>query len=159
MTLTRRNCIFATLSLALLLGNGCGSSAVQPAPPTLPTTTMHLGNADFTIEIANTDPTREFGLMKRDDMAPTHGMIFVFGEEQPRSFWMKNTRFPLDILYLDSTGKIVSIKQMKAYDLTAVPSDAPAKYAIELNFGTAKNYGIKVGDQVDIPPDARQPKD
>jgi uncharacterized membrane protein (UPF0127 family) len=159
MMLTRRNCIFATLSFVLFFGNGCGSSAVQPAPPTLPTTTMHLGKADFTIEIANTDPTREFGLMKRDDMAPTHGMIFVFGDEQPRSFWMKNTRFPLDILYLDSGGKIVSIKQMKAYDLTAVPSDAPAKYAIELNLGAANAYGIRVGDHVDIPPDARQPKD
>ena len=159
MIFTRRTCIFATLSAALLFATGCGSSAVQPPPPTLPTTTMHLGTSDFTIEIANTDPTREFGLMKRDDMAPNHGMIFVFGEEQPRSFWMKNTRFPLDILYLDSTGKIVSIKQMKAYDLTAVPSDAPAKYAIELNFGAAKNYGIKVGDHIEIPADARQSKD
>src|SRR5262249_26108202 len=107
----------------------------------------------------NTDATREFGLMKRDDMAPTHGMIFVFGEEQPRSFWMKNTRIPLDILYLDSTGKIVSVKQMKAYDLTAVPSDAPAKHGLELNIHTASKFGIKVGDQIDIPPEAQHPKE
>ena len=106
MALTRRNCIFATLSLALLLGNGCGSSAVQPAPPTLPTTTMHLGNADFTIEIANTDPVREHGLMQRDSMPANHGMIFVFPVEKPQAFWMRNTRFPLDIIYLDNTGQL-----------------------------------------------------
>jgi uncharacterized protein len=71
---------------------------------------------------------------------------------------MKNTRFPLDIIFLDHDGKIVSFKQMKAYDLSSVPSDAPAKYAIELNFGVVQAAGIKVGEQVDIPAEAKEPK-
>ena len=71
---------------------------------------------------------------------------------------MKNTRFPLDIIFLDHSGQIVSFKQMKAYDLTSVPSDAAAKYAIELNFGAVQQAGIKVGDHVDIPAEAREPK-
>ncbi len=155
MTCVRRAGIVAVLSLWLLAGVGCDTES----PPTpLPTTSMHLGQANFTIEIANTDPTREFGLMKRDTMPPNHGMIFVFSDETPRSFWMKNTRIPLDIAFLDHNGQVVSIKQMKAYDLTSVPSDAAAKYAIELNLGAAQAAGLKVGDHVDIPTEAREPK-
>ena len=120
---------------------------------------MKLGAGNFVIEIANTDPVREFGLMKRDEMPENRGMIFVFADEQPRQFWMKNTRIPLDITYLDASGKVVSIKQMKAYDLTSVPSDAPAKYAIELNLGWAAKAGLKVGDHVDIPAEAKEPKE
>jgi uncharacterized protein len=140
-----RTWIVITFTLALALG--CDSDS-KPASP-LPTTTMKL---------ANTDPTREFGLMKRDSMPNNHGMIFVFPDETPRAFWMKNTRFPLDIIFLDHDGKIVSFKQMKAYDLSSVPSDAPAKYAIELNFGVVQAAGIKVGEQVDIPAEAKEPK-
>ena len=149
-----RTWIVITFTLALALG--CDSDS-KPASP-LPTTNMKLGQAQFQIEIANTDPTRELGLMKRDSMPNNHGMIFVFPDETPRAFWMKNTRFPLDIIFLDHDGKIVSFKQMKAYDLTSIPSDAPAKYAIELNFGVIQAAAIKVGEQVDIPADAKEPK-
>ena len=89
-------------------------------------------------------------------MPDNHGMIFVFGEERELDFWMKNTRFPLDIAFLDATGKVVSIKQMRAYDLTSIPSEAPAKYAIELNLGAAAKAGLKVGNQIDIPSEAKQ---
>jgi hypothetical protein len=142
-------------SSILLIAGGCSSS--QPASA-LPTTNMHLGKADFVIEIANTDPVRMHGLMERDSMPNNHGMIFVFPDEQPREFWMKNTRFPLDIAYLNSAGQIVSIKQMKAYDLTGVPSDGAAKYAIELNLGIASAAGLKPGDHIDIPPEAKDAK-
>jgi uncharacterized membrane protein (UPF0127 family) len=154
MNCLARTCIAITFTLALALG--CDSESKQASP--LPTTTMKLGQAQFQIEIANTDPTREFGLMKRDSMPNNHGMIFVFPDETPRAFWMKNTRFPLDIIFLDHDGKIVSFKQMKAYDLSTVPSDAAAKYAIELNLGVVKAAGINVGDQVNIPAEAKEPK-
>jgi hypothetical protein len=144
------------LSIALLIAiaAGCDSSPPQPA---LPATNMHLGNASFVIEIANTDPTREHGLMERDSMPANHGMIFVFPDEEQRAFWMKNTRFPLDIAFMDAAGKVVSIKQMRAYDLTTIPSEAPAKYAIELNLGAAEKAALKVGDQIDIPQEAKTP--
>ena len=72
---------------------------------------------------------------------------------------MKNTRIPLDIVFVDANGRIASIQQMKPYDLTSISPPVPVKYAIELNFGTAKNYGMKTGDHVDIPPEAKTPKD
>ena len=138
----------------LLLLVGCDSST---QPSTLRTTTMQIGSKSFTLEVADSDPVREYGLMKRDSMPADHGMIFVFGSDAPRSFWMKNTRFPLDIMYVRSDGTVVSIRQMRAYDLTAVPSAAPAKYAIELNNGVASTTGIREGDKVQIPPDASNP--
>jgi uncharacterized membrane protein (UPF0127 family) len=88
-------------------------------------------------------------------MPADHGMIFVFPDTEPRSFWMKDTRIPLDILYLDPDGVVVSIRQMKPYDLSGVHSDKPAKYAIELNKGAAERAGVKVGDKLEIPEAAR----
>jgi uncharacterized membrane protein (UPF0127 family) len=112
---------------------------------------MKIGDKTFTLEVADSDATRQKGLMRRDSMPKDHGMIFVFAREAPLGFWMLNTRFPLDIVYLDSKGKIVSIKQMKPYDRTTVPSDGPAQYAIELKHGTALDAGIKAGDVLELP--------
>ena len=78
-------------------------------------------------------------------------MIFVFSDEQVRDFWMKNTFIPLDIVYLDNTGKVVAIRQMKARDETSVSSDAPAQYAIEVNAGAARQAGVKEGTTIFLP--------
>jgi uncharacterized membrane protein (UPF0127 family) len=88
-------------------------------------------------------------------MPDNHGMIFVFSDEEVRAFWMKHTRFPLDIIFLDSAGGVVSIKQMDAYDLHNTSSDKPARYAIELNKGAVSMTGLKVGDRIVIPAEAR----
>ncbi|HWB53657.1 MAG TPA: DUF192 domain-containing protein [Tepidisphaeraceae bacterium] len=142
--------------LALVLLGGC--AATQPADG-LPTVQMTIGSRTYTLEIANTVATQERGLMRRDSMPSDHGMIFVFATEGPRSFWMHNTRFDLDIIYIAASGKIVSIKHMKAYDETSVPSDGPVKYAIELNAGQAALTGVKPGDVLSIPAAAQQAKE
>ena len=146
----------ATLICFVLFLLGC-DSATQPS--TLRTTTMQIGSKTFTLEVADTEPVREYGLMKRDSMPADHGMIFVFGSDEPRSFWMKNTRIPLDIMYVRSDGTVVSMRQMRAYDLTPVPSGGAAKYAIEVNNGVLSMTGIHEGDKVQIPQDARNPTD
>jgi uncharacterized membrane protein (UPF0127 family) len=139
------------LLLSLLLSAlGCDHS-----PAGLPMVTMRLGNKSFQLEVAATEPAQETGLMKRDSMPEDHGMIFVFKDEKVLAFWMKNTRFPLDIIYIDSQGKVVSIRRMQPYDLNTTSSIYPAKYAIELNAGAAENAGVKVGDALNIPPAAR----
>jgi len=127
----------------------------EHSPAGLPMVSMKIGSRTFHIEVAATPSDQETGLMKRDSMPEDHGMIFVFPDEGNRAFWMKNTRIPLDILYLDTAGKIVSIHQMQPYDLTETPSDFPMRYAIELNRGAAKDAGVKVGDQITIPPEAK----
>lgn len=146
------------LSLVFVIAFTTGCA--DPVPKGgLATTRMKIGNETFTLEIANTAATRRHGLMKRDSMPADHGMIFVFDRPQRLSFWMENTRIPLDILYLDENGQVVSIHQMKPYDRTGVDSARPAKYAIELNVGRAAQVGARVGDVLEIPASARAPVD
>ena len=137
--------------LVLLPLVACDDAAPSSQPGTLRTIQMTIGSKSYTLEVAETEETREHGLMQRDVMPADHGMIFVFDDETDRNFWMKNTRFPLDILYVNSAAKVVSIKHMKPYDLSNVPSDGPAKYAIELNVGDADKDGVHAGDTVNIP--------
>ncbi len=80
-------------------------------------------------------------------------MLFVFSQEAPLNFWMKNTLIPLDILYMDSSGVVVDIQTMAPQpgvpdsELRSYPSAEPAQYALEINAGLAKSLGFAVGDQ------------
>ena len=139
----------------LVFIGGCESQPHAESSDGLPTVKMQIGSRTFTIEIAKSHAEQEKGLMKRDGMPEDHGMIFLMAEEEVQSFWMKDTRFPLDILFLTNGGKVVSIHQMEAYDEKSTSSDFPARYAIELNKGLASKAGVKVGDVIDIPPAAR----
>ena len=125
----------------------------------LPTTKMQIGNKPFELEIADKEESRQTGLMRRDSMPSDHGMIFVFRQERDWSFYMKNTRIPLDIVFVDANGKIASIQRMKPYDLTSISPPVPVKYAIELNEGTAAKAGAKVGDKLTIPDAAKDAKE
>src|SRR5512133_1207345 len=113
----------------MLLSILCCAGCQQREVSSLRTVQMKIGSKQFTLEVADTDATRNRGLMRRDSMPSDHGMIFVFDDEQPLAFWMRNTRIPLDIMYLDRGGRVVSVKSMKPYDETSVPSDAAAQYA------------------------------
>jgi uncharacterized membrane protein (UPF0127 family) len=150
--------IVRTYKLLLLICLAGLLVGCEHSPTGLATVKMQIGKRTFTLEVADTPGTQEHGLMERDSMPSDHGMIFVFPQEQDRYFWMKNTRFPLDILFVDAAGKIVSIHHMRAYDLSTTPSDFPAKYAIELNSGAAANAAVQAGDKLDIPQAAREPK-
>jgi uncharacterized membrane protein (UPF0127 family) len=158
MTMTRRVPVLAVMTVMAvsLIAGGCGNGAATSAG-TLPTVPMKLGSKTFTLEIANDAPEREKGLMRRDSMPADHGMIFVFPDEQRLGFYMKNTRIPLDIIFVNAAGVVVSVKQMRPYDVSTVYTDAPAKWAIELNQGKAAEAGVKVGDQLTIPESARNP--
>jgi uncharacterized membrane protein (UPF0127 family) len=138
----------ATALFGLLLLSGCDNKPQS----NLPTVQMQLGNKSFTLEVADTTATRTYGLMRRDSMPSDHGMIFVFPDEEERGFWMKNTRIPLDIVFVNVSGHVVSVKQMKPYDLNSTPSDGPAMYAIELNQGAAQSAQITAGMQVKLTP-------
>jgi hypothetical protein len=139
----------------LFLLAGCNNDS----PSGLAVVKMRLGERTLTLEVANTYETREKGLMRRDSMASDHGMIFVFKDEERRGFWMKNTRIPLDIVYIDSAGKIVSIHQMKPHDLHSTPADGPMKFAIELNKGVAAKLKLAAGQQLEIPAEAREARE
>ncbi|MDB5331537.1 MAG: hypothetical protein JWP03_2688 [Phycisphaerales bacterium] len=141
------------LMVFALATTGC-----EESPAGLPVVKMQIGKQNYHIEVAATQSQQETGLMKRDSMPDDHGMIFIFGEEKVLEFWMKNTRIPLDIIFLDARGRVVSIRQMEPYDERHTSSGFPAKYAIELNRGAAADSGVKVGDRLTIPDSAKEPK-
>ena len=146
-------------ALAVALALAAGSCKTEkPSPAAEPgVVQMRVGGETFTLEVADTPRKQQLGLMHRKSMPQDRGMIFVFADERERSFWMKDTLIPLDIIYADAAGKIVSVKQMKPLDETSVPSEGPAKYAVELNEGAAKRAGVKAGDVLVIPEAAREP--
>jgi uncharacterized protein len=127
----------------------------QQSPAGMDAVKMQIGNRTFVLEVARTQAQQEKGLMKRDALPAGHGMIFPMPEQRVQGFWMQNVRFPLDIIFADNQGKVVSIHTMDAYDETTTYSDKPARYAIELNKGDAKQAAVQVGDILNIPPAAR----
>ncbi len=103
--------------------------------------------AAIDIEVADNDAEREQGLMYRDAMAENNGMLFLMETLEPQSFWMKNTIISLDILYVDSDMRIVSIHpNCKPYSLTPIESGKPALYVVEVIAGYAAKHGLKEGD-------------
>lgn len=105
--------------------------------------------ASFEIELAENQQETTLGLMYRRSMAANRGMLFIFPQEEMRSFWMKNTYIPLDIIYINSDNQIVSISK-NAEPLTEVsrPSQAPAQYVLEVNAGTCDRLGIEIGHTI-----------
>jgi uncharacterized membrane protein (UPF0127 family) len=108
------------------------------APMTQPLT---IGDQEFFVEIADTREERELGLMYREFMPANMGMLFVFEEENPRNFWMKNTLIPLDMIWLDAEKNIVDIQAAQPCKVENCPiysGKAPAQYVLELNPGVLK---------------------
>ncbi|MGB5419758.1 DUF192 domain-containing protein [Algibacter sp.] len=105
------------------------------------------------IEIAETAYEIETGLMYRNAMKNNQGMLFIFDNNQPRNFYMKNTKIPLDLIFINAAKSIVSFqKNAKPLDESSLPSNAPAKYVLEVNAGLVENWGVTVGDVVDFIP-------
>lgn len=102
------------------------------------------------IEIADTDYKTQTGLMYRNSMDENQAMLFVFKDEQPRSFYMKNTAIALDIIYLNANKVILSIqKNAKPYDNTSLPSNANSQYVLEVNAGLSDKWNLQIGDKID----------
>lgn len=136
---------------ALLL---LASMALHAAPTAPAATTVQLHGQQFTIELATTDAARTQGLMNRTHLAADRGMLFVFAESAPQAFWMKNTLIPLDILYFDDARRLVSMQlnvpPCKADPCAVYPSNASARYVLELAAGTARRLGVRDGDVLTI---------
>lgn len=99
------------------------------------------------IEIADDEYQIQTGLMYRNKMADNQGMLFLFPAEAERSFYMKNTRIPLDIIYIAADSSIVSFqKNAEPFNEASLPSNAPAKYVLEVNAGLSDAWGLGVGD-------------
>ena len=106
------------------------------------TITTNNNNIIFTVEIADTNNSRQIGLMCRKTLKDEKGMLFIFDDSQIRSFWMKNTLIPLDIIFIDKDFNIINIYHNTTPLLENIfyTSDSPAKYVLEVNGGVAETY-------------------
>jgi len=105
--------------------------------------------ANLDIEIADNEYETQTGLMYRDSMETKQGMLFIFPKESMHSFYMKNTKIPLDILFIDGDQKIASIRSNAVpFDETGLSSRVPVKYVLEINAGLVGHWGIQVGDSI-----------
>lgn len=106
----------------------------------------------FFVEMAVTPDQQQQGLMHREILPEEEGMLFVFGAVTKRSFWMKDTLIPLDIIFLDQDGKINHIHHMaEPQNTTPITSSRPSKAVLEINGGLANRLGIEKGDMVQHP--------
>ena len=105
--------------------------------------------AKIDIEIAETSYETETGLMYRKGMEEYQGMLFVFEDMRLHNFYMKNTEFPLDIVYIQDNMTIASFQEnAQPLDEKSLPSKVPVQYVLELNAGLVQKWGLKVGDSI-----------
>ncbi len=114
------------------------------------TARIQVGGHAVTAEIADTPELRRRGLMHRDSLPEDHGMLFVYPESRILSFWMVNTRIPLDIAFIDRNGVIVDIQRMDPQSDEQHTSREEAMYALEMAAGWFEEHGVEVGDRVEL---------
>ncbi|HSD16013.1 MAG TPA: DUF192 domain-containing protein [Thermomonas sp.] len=141
-----------------LLASCCISGCAGASQPW-----VELGGQRYSVEISDDGEERARGLMFRDAMGSDKGMLFIHDAEEPQAYWMKNTRIPLDILYFDNGRKLVAqqrdVPTCSLGDACpSYPSDAPARYVLELNAGEAARLGLKDGAELRFGPGILQAK-
>ena len=148
-----------TYLVVLLLLNfilGCKENSQSIKGEKIPQNKSELYDLNFSgvslkVEVAALPEERELGLMFRNSLKENEGMLFVFKEGSGQRFWMKNTRIPLDIGYLSTSGVLLEVHKAKPYDLSGVPSRSQdIKFVLELNAGGYKKLGIKIGSRISL---------
>ncbi|QBA64756.1 DUF192 domain-containing protein [Muriicola soli] len=158
----RLTCLITAVVFALLFSTACKDvpkKVVNTAPVTFTregTLSIFRAETDsllaqVDIEIAETDYETQTGLMYRESMEKDQGMLFIFPEEAYHSFYMKNTRFPLDIIYINKDLKVSSIiANAQPLDEESLPSENPVMYVLEVNAGLVGIWELKPGDYIEF---------
>jgi uncharacterized membrane protein (UPF0127 family) len=122
------------------------TSATMAAGPR--TVELSIKGQRIVAEVAATEAARTTGLMNRFSLQPDHGMLFVFREPQPLTFWMKNTYVPLSIAFIGRDGRIFNIDDMAPQTESTHPSRGLALYALEMKKGWFLQHAIEAGEFV-----------
>ncbi len=109
---------------------------------------LYIKSIPFIIEIASTKKERIIGLSRRNILLDRNGMLFVFDRPVLIDVTMRETKIPLDILFLDENFKIIQIETARGYQIDFVTSKFPSKYFLEIPAGSCKKYGIQVGNVI-----------
>jgi uncharacterized membrane protein (UPF0127 family) len=130
----------------------CAHAASPAAAQRLPTVEVHpKGRAPVVVrvEVADTDETRSRGLMFRRELADDAGMLFVWPDAQVRSFWMRNTPLPLDMLFIGADGRLQGcVERAEPFTDTPRSIPRPARFVLEVNAGFCARHGLVAGDRL-----------
>ncbi|WP_040464525.1 DUF192 domain-containing protein [Erythrobacter sp. NAP1] len=151
------------MALVACSPNGSAAQDTAPAPaaetgPALSEAGLQLTDVTvvsgderhtFTTELALTNAEQARGMMFRTEMGDDEGMLFPSYQPQARSFWMKNTPLPLDIIFIGPGNRITNIEAGVPYSTDSVFSDGPAVAVFEIRGGLSEELGIKPGDMVE----------
>lgn len=116
------------------------------------TKTIEIHNKKYQVKIAKSDQDKIKGLQGVDTLPENEGMLFIYDKPQTVGFWMKDTKIPLDIIFIDEDCEVISIYKGDPYNENIAEEDN-VKYVLELN----QNSQVKVGDELDIDPDEKLP--
>jgi uncharacterized protein len=129
----------------------------SPFPQSASSASVKIGDQTFPVELADDEAKREIGLSQKDSLGENNGMLFVFDAKGKYSFWMRDMKFNIDIIYIDETSVVDIYKNVEAPKsgtapsaLPIITSDKDANYVLEINAGTVDKYSIKEGDKVEI---------
>lgn len=119
-----------------------------------------MGGFTFRADVADTPALRQLGLGGRDSLAQNRAMWFVFDEAAPRSFWMLNMRFPLDIVWVSEGYVVTGVAERVPHPEPGTPlvhlptyrSVVPVRYVLEINAGMAGQLAIAPGARVSVTP-------
>lgn len=144
-----------TRARAVLLGALCAVACASkpaerdPAAPRVVVETRAGARHVVQVELARTPAERARGLMERTALAEDAGMLFVFDETSVHAFWMKNTRIPLDMIFIDDGGRVVGVvARATPGDLSPRSAGEPSRYVLEVSGGWAEARGVAAGDRV-----------
>lgn len=146
---------------ASVLASACGASPGSSAPPS-PTPTVAASGpaavmpsgARYALELALTPEDQAQGLMYRENLPERTGMLFVFPEDAPHHFWMKNTMIPLDMIWMDAAGRVVYVSAKtppcKADPCPTYGPDGNVRMVLEIAEGMAAREGVTVGSALGL---------
>lgn len=126
----------------------CAACAGTALADALPAIELFAGFHRIEAEVASTQPTRTQGLMHRREMPQQRGMLFVFPDVAIHCMWMRNTPLPLAVAFLDESGRILNIEEMRPLTENNHCAARPARYALEMNTSWFSQRGIKRGDTI-----------
>ena len=152
--------LFGTCILVALLtvAAGCDDDRAAPLPSEAPAPAMFKltiegggRSASVTVDIAATAAERQQGLMFRKRLDESAGMLFLFPADDGIGFWMKNTYIPLTIAYIDSSGRVIGLRDGTPLDETVLAPPAAYRYVLEVNQGWFERHGLGVGAHLTLP--------
>ena len=132
---------------ALLIALASALAIAQDAPQQLPAIRLSTGMHVLQVQVAQTPEQQQTGLMFRKTMGTNEGMLFIFDEPRQQCFWMKNTLLPLSVAFIDDSGTVANIDDMKPQTLDSHCSTKPVRFVLEMNVGWFDKRGIKAGSK------------